>query len=295
MTPFQMFLVDKLLREEKGTYTLIFIEHVGNAKNDHYYNLLSKKMNKSFRYKVDKKNPLVKFFYFFLFVFKLKRQLSSIDSIFLSTINDKHIFALLKLIEFKDIISFDDGLGNVFVDGDFFESNKRLEYIKSKISKHYTIYQGLPNIVEREKIISLDLNHNVANGIVEKDIAIFLGQPYKEFLHYDMSNEKLKEILSKFKNSSYFPHPRENVIYEGVKYINTELIFEDYIYNILVDDPLVRVSVYTFFSSAALNVVGYDRVKVFSLSDERLRNKYKKLYDIFSEKGVINLEWRNNV
>lgn len=295
MTPFQMFLVDKLLKEEKGIYTLIFIEHVGNAKNDYYYNILSKKMSKSFRYTVDKSNPFVKFIYFFLFVLKLRKHLSNVDSVFLSTINDKHIFTLLKLIGFKDIISFDDGLGNIFVDGDFFENNKRLEYIKGKISKHYTIYKGLPNIVDCKKIVSLNLNQNIANGVVEREISIFLGQPYKEFLLHEMSDDKLKKILSKFKNSYYFPHPRENTIYDSIEYISTELIFEDYIYNLLVSDSHVKINVYTFFSSAALNVISCDRVKVFSLSDERLRNKYKKLYDIFAEKGVVNLEWRDNI
>ncbi|EIB6851105.1 glycosyltransferase family 52 [Acinetobacter baumannii OIFC0162] len=292
LTPFQMFLAEKIISRDAGKYTLLFIEHSENEKNNYYFNLLSEKVSAAYKYNVCKSNGFLKLYFYICFLIKLYFVSSKFDTVYLSTINDKHIYILLRFFNLKKIITFDDGIGNVYKDGVYFdEDNNIINYIKDRIISHYTIYKDLENIVEANKLKLISFNDSeITNNGTTNKISIFLGQPYKEFMGEDFDFSQLNEILNLYNIKYYFPHPRESVVYNGYEYIKTHFIFEDYILDLLKENSNLEVSIYTFLSSAALNVADYKRVKVFTLGDSDLLIRYRRLYDIFSKKGIPNLE-----
>ncbi|RDF66643.1 hypothetical protein DWA12_04800, partial [Acinetobacter baumannii] len=179
-----------------------------------------------------------------------------------------------------------------YTDGVYFdEKNNIINYVKERIISHYTIYKGLENIVEANKLKLISFNDSeITNNSAINKISIFLGQPYEEFMGKNFDFSQLNEILTLYNIKYYFPHPRESIVYNGCEYIKTHFIFEDYILDLLKKNSDIEVSIYTFLSSAALNVADYKRVKVFTLGNNDLLVRYRKLYDIFSKKGIPNLE-----
>lgn len=292
LTPFQMFLAEKIISKDSGKYTLLFIEHSENEKNNYYFNLLSGKVSIAYRYKVTYSNNVLKFSYYICFLIRLYFVFLKFDTVYLSTINDKHIYILLRLFNLKKIVTFDDGVGNVYTDGVYFDDKNNItNYIKENIIFHYTIYKGLENIVQENKLKLISFNDSeIPNNDPVNKISIFLGQPYEDFMGENFNFSQLNEILKLYKINYYFPHPRESIIYTEFEYIKTHFIFEDYILDLLKKNYNLEVNVYTFLSSAALNVAGYKRVKVFTLGSSDLLVKYHKLYDIFGRKGIPNLE-----
>jgi beta-galactosamide-alpha-2,3-sialyltransferase len=292
LTPFQMFLAEKIISKDVGKYTLIFIEHGENEKNNYYFNLLSEKVSAAYRYNVCNSNGFLKLYFYVWFLIKLYLVSSRFDTVYLSTINDKHIYILLRFFNLKKIVTFDDGIGNVYIDGVYFDENNNItNYVKERIISHYTIYKGLENIVEADKLKLISFNDSeITNDDTINKVSIFLGQPYEEFMGENFDFSQLNEILTLYKIKYYFPHPRESIVYNGCEYIKTHFIFEDYILDLLKKNSNLEVSIYTFLSSAALNVADYKRVKVFTLGSSDLLNRYRRLYDIFSKKGIPNLE-----
>lgn len=287
-----MFLAEKIISRDTGKYTLLFIEHTENEKNNYYFNLLSEKVVAAYKYNVCKSNGFLKLYFYFCFLIKLYFSFPKFDVVYLSTINDKHIYILLRFLKLKKIITFDDGIGNVYTDGVYFdEKNNIINYVKERIISHYTIYKGLENIVEANKLKLISFNDSeITNNSAINKISIFLGQPYEEFMGKNFDFSQLNEILTLYNIKYYFPHPRESIVYNGCEYIKTHFIFEDYILDLLKKNSDIEVSIYTFLSSAALNVADYKRVKVFTLGNNDLLVRYRKLYDIFSKKGIPNLE-----
>ncbi|MGM7308406.1 glycosyltransferase family 52, partial [Acinetobacter baumannii] len=77
----------------------------------------------------------------------------------------------------------------------------------------------------------------------------------------------------------YFPHPRESKRYNGIDYIDTPLIFEDYILKLLVEGYFVEL--YTVLSTAALNVASLKNIEIIVLHEENLGKNYAEFYQLF--------------
>ena len=293
LTPFQLFLAEKIIRKEDD-WILVFITHGNNRKNDYYYEEIQSKIKKSFRYNVSNHNILLKFLIYIFFLIRVLFSIGFVKEVMVSTINDKHVYILLKFFSVNDIVSFDDGVGNIYLDGVYHDSNNKVvNYIKDRIVKHYTIYSGMKNIVEDQKleeIIFLQEEGLHSDGISSETISIFVGQPYDEFLDGVGNADKISKLMKELCIDFYYPHPREKELIDSVKYINTELIFEDYILKILHDNPELNIKIYTFFSSAVLNVSGFYRLTTFSVRDKYLQGKYRALYDIFDKNDIIKVE-----
>ena len=56
------------------------------------------------------------------------------------------------------------------------------------------------------------------------------------------------------------------------------LVFEDYIVSYLEDNPEVMVEVYSFISSAMLNIASLDRIELNYIYDSYLYDNYKDFY-----------------
>ena len=101
--------------------------------------------------------------------------------------------------------------------------------LKDISSLHYTIYD-MDNIIKKYQKESLCLNLiivlvNALNGVLK----ICLGQ---RLYNDDTKNVDLfKKIIDKYNIDYYLPHPKESFVVDGVKYYDSDLIFEDIICN----------------------------------------------------------------
>lgn len=166
------------------------------------------------------------------------------------------------------------------------------ESVKKLVSTHYTIFQKSNYLLDKSKLISL-ISDNVEVKIKNEKIGIFLGQPLGEYNYSFFDSKNILALINEFNILYYFKHPREKENYNFVEYIDTEKIFEDYILELL--DQGYEVEVFCFFSSAALTVVGLQNVKVYSLFDNLVFNRFSELFLQFKENGVnlINMDHKN--
>ncbi|WP_228138159.1 glycosyltransferase family 52, partial [Acinetobacter baumannii] len=74
-------------------------------------------------------------------------------------------------------------------------------------------------------------------------------------------------------------HPREVEKYTNFEYIDSSLIFEDYVLKLLKDGYFVEV--YTVLSTAALNVASLKNVRVKVLCEKNLNINYFQFYELF--------------
>ena len=229
-----------------------------------------------------------------------KNNILNVSKFFVSSIENPFIQLLLSDVNFDQIYTFDDGTANIspksiyhvkerksilqkinaMILGIKFDQN----YIKNNSVMHYTIFENFKNITDRTYFIPLfkDIKFNNA----DKYVKIFVGQPYEEF----KVNKKLdiNKILTTHSITKYFPHPRERGIISDVEYISSDLIFEDYVINLLELGYFVEV--YTFFSTTALNLSSLKNVKVFSLKNGELYGSYSDLYDLFELNNIKVIE-----
>lgn len=234
---------------------------------------------------------------------------SSYD-VYFANINDMTISQLCTMININRVFTFDDGIGNVnkksiyFIDERKSIQNKFLRWVmgikenqetlKEKISKHYTIYEGLDNIVGKEKLVPLSIWPFEPSlnklACVRKVKKIFLGQPLDELgIEESIIIKKIKKLDIEY----YFPHPREKSKVDGINYINTPMIFEEYIYNEIIKNTDTNYEVYSIISSALLNIIELSltkRLSVHYLFTEEIKKQYSDVYELFDKMNINSIE-----
>ncbi|MDP8143288.1 glycosyltransferase family 52 [Pasteurella atlantica] len=315
MTPLQMLIAEKIIElHSEDKFYAIVLGQKENSKYYYYANRLKEKCIKlEFIEQPSFNNKLLIFF--FIIKFKLKGIiLPNINKIFLANIHFLPLLGLLSTLRFKEINTFDDGLANI--DNTSFLFTKRehgflkriilsilvggfyKENIKEFSKIHYTIYKDLPNIIINTSFISLLPENTVwkkNNGETSNIVKIFLGQPIFENSNISDKNIIKKNInliklaLKYCKADYFFPHPRENYKVDGIKNINTSLIFEDYIIKLIKNNPRNKYIIYTFFSGAVLNVINLPNIEVVSLRHHELPEIWNNAYNVL-EKFNIKIE-----
>lgn len=314
-SPFQVLLAEKIISlfsEEKFYSIMIMPER--NKKYSYYANRLFSKSSGNGFYILNKPDKSKVEFFFELVKCKIKfNKIKSVNKVFLANVDNIFFQFILSSINFKELYSFDDGLANIVYSSGLYNGNQssiftKLIYyflgnkynyrkLKEMIKFHYTVYDK-KNIVDKTILLDIfDSLNTLPQEKIFKDpnlyknkVSILLGQPI-----YEQENLSKDDILSKqidvikkinkeFNIDYYFPHPREGYIVEDIEYIETDLIFEDYLIQNMKMDTFYTI--YTFFSGAALHWNNLDNVKVISIqpsdySIERLDN-----YKIMSEFGV---------
>lgn len=247
---------------------------------------------------------LIKFYCKFLFAKNIgKVYLSSIDNIFCQMI--------LSLLNKVEIYTFDDGTANLDTNSFFYRLHPksikykwirrvfRIKYDIFDIRKlsvcHYTIYKDASNITNKKKFISL-LPNNIQENKSSNIVKIFLGQPVWQ-ISQDMSeteqrdrNQKntriIEQAIEACKANFYFPHPRETYKIKNVQYIETPLIFEEYLIEQLRKNPNRSYKIYTFFSTAGLNVISLPNVRVVSLRNNSIPKKWDNIYNLLIKMNI---------
>lgn len=299
-TPLQVIIAERIidLHPNEQFYGILFTSNM-NSKFDYYFKRLSKRCL-VFDYFIYSQG-LFKNFDTFFNLYKLKNKLSkyNFNKIILASIDNLLCQTLLSNDNFDRLETFDDGTANIYKKSIFFMNEKytfiqliarwllgvsyNLQKIKSNSSLHYTIYD-MENIIDNLQSLSLySFIENNSEKSELKKIRIFLGQPINEL---GITIDILNGILEKYQINYYFPHPREINKEINIEYIDTHLIFEDYIYQQVKENPSYIYEIYSICSTASLNVLKYPNVKVKIIKSDLTQRALDDIYDLFSKVGV---------
>lgn len=307
MTPLQTLIAKEIIfLFPDENFDLIYVSLSGSPKDVYYYELIKGFCDRSFFIR----EP-ASFLEIFLLRFFVKRLRDSYFKLYLANIERKYIHLIASRLNVKEINTFDDGVGNIIRTSVFYSKEseiffKRLmwkiigvnfnkQLIRDKAKVHYTIYNNIPNIIENLVTVSLFPENGKLNLSVkenrEKVVTFYLGQPLTD-IDSNFNMIFVERKLSKIKIDYYFPHPREIVFPKGnFQVVESLLIFEDYIINFLKDNPNVRVEVYSFISSALLNVSSLLKVQCIYLYNDDFMMRYKDFY--FFSKSKFNIKLKN--
>ncbi|MGX2948407.1 glycosyltransferase family 52 [Frederiksenia canicola] len=262
-TPLQVLIAEKIIEKySQESFYGVMIYSVDNPKFQFYAKRLAKKCDVFFslHQHIDRFNLLKE-------IFQIKCQFKNkqFDKTFVASINDIQIQFLLSSVKFNSLYTFDDGTANIVNNSVYYNDephtfirkainrllNNKYSIAKLKIlsQKHYTIYPDFPNVIANTEYIDL-FNLPSSSEIDESNVVnILLGQP----VYFDnQANIALADrVIKRFNIDYYLPHPREQYKLNNVRYIETPLIFEDYMAQYFSNQ---KCRVYTYFSSAVLNI-----------------------------------------
>lgn len=122
--------------------------------------------------------------------------------------------------------------------------------------------------------------------MIEEDVTDVTLQMYD--LNNNYNKDYIVAILKKFNIDVYFPHLRENYnLDKEVGIIKSDYVFEDYVVNLFLEYK--KINIYTFFSTAAINVDEIPNVKIYCLINDFLKENYSDLYELFDFNSKLNL------
>lgn len=262
-TPLQVLLAEKIIKEYPNeSFFGVMIYPVKNTKFEYYSTRLSQCCEKFFslHQHTDRFNLLKE-----IIQLKYKFRNRYFDRVFVASINDIQIQFLLSAIKFNSFYTFDDGTANIVPSSIYHHDDpntliRRIlnlvlnnkystKKLKSLSQKHFTIYDNIPNIINNTKFINLFTLINQEKEDNNDSINILLGQPV--YLDKNKNILLAKKVIQQFNIDYYFPHPREQYIISDINYINTHLIFEDYIAQ---QSDKKKYRIYSYFSSTLLNL-----------------------------------------
>ncbi|MDP8033191.1 glycosyltransferase family 52 [Pasteurella atlantica] len=306
-SPLQILIAEKIIATyPNDVFYGLMICCIENSKYQYYYQRLKSKCEKCeliYTHKPYKKWVFYKLV--FKRLFKL-HNLSQVKKIFLTNTTAEIMQIYIGDAKNADIITFDDGLANINIEDNFLirerplrSRTKFLQYfmriptvkdILAKQVKHYSIY-NLPNIMGKYEKISLFETPNYEQDYNEV-VNILLGQPiYENSKNGEQRNIALIEkVFTNYHIDFYYPHPRENYKINQAPYINTKLIFEDWIIQQTQKYPQKQYRLYTFFSSAAINLIDMPNIEVIALNPKDCPENFLPLYTIFKK---LNIEVKN--
>lgn len=302
VTPLQMIIAEKIIKlKPEEDFDLIVIALSDNDKYRYYYDRLKNICVTSMYYTTEKG---MKGFLNYIRKLNKTKLDKKYQSLYLASIDSRHFQYILSRNKKANIYTFDDGTANIIPQSLYYSNSKPklfkrmvwrgfaikhyMEDIKKLSSLHYTIYKDVPNIIEKTQFVKLYKEYKSSSTPVTRVVKIYLGQPLEE-ISIDFNSQYVAEIIAKLGIDSYYPHPREKVIPKGeFNIITNQLVFEDYILSYLEDNPEVMVEVYSFISSAMLNIASLDRIELNYIYDFYLYENYKDFYEF--AKNAFNIQ-----
>ncbi len=251
-------------------------------------------------------------FFFSLIKLRLfiKQQLQQYNfiHIYAASIFDICIQLVLSHTKFKDFKTFDDGTANLFIDSKFYQTQEKSNWyysytrfflkiqfttikLRNLSKEHFTIFnekiilREAPYIKHYIDITPKSLNLTQFHRTSNKTINIFLGAPW-EVLDYNLNY--IENLYIHITDALYFKHPRETIHSSVFNYINSNLILEDFIVNLLNENPSCKVNLYGLLSTSLLTVANFPQVSCICIYDDNMKAQFKMLLDTFA-KGNVRL------
>ena len=279
LTPLQAWIAQQLIRQKQPAPAHLLMICYAEADNDkfhHYYQQTAALCEHS-DYVVLSQNKWCRKF----MLPKLQKNIAKqYDTVYLANVDSESVHYVLSHIAFNHLETFDDGTANLYPNSIFYQTQtfnlikqiyrclQGIRYqtkdLRELSQQHHTLYPQLPNIVAHTTPLRLwhdDLD--ILSKQPAQSYKILLGQPLFEQAE---DNVDLFTTLNRhIQADAYFPHPRESYRLPDVVYIQTPLIFEDYLIAEIQKQPARSFVVYSLGSSAALNVNAFPHVQVFAL------------------------------
>ena len=193
------------------------------------------------------------------------------NAIYMCHVDIPWVRLLLSKQKKANLISYDDGsrnLSNKAIHsvenlGAFYKYICKIFRIPSALElldrqiKHYSIYT-YPNSMGPSEYLPLftPLHKKTEVETFEEEESILLGQPIyeREVKAMEMNIAFTEQVIKDYHISKYFPHPREDYHISNIEYINTPLIIEDYLLQELKEHPERKYIIYSYCSTAVLNL-----------------------------------------
>lgn len=300
LTPLQMMIASKIIDENPAIYDILCVSYNDNEKYNYYFSKISVKCKKNYRFLIKSENKLGRLYDLICMKYFVKKNIrNEYNGVFVASIDNPFIHVILSFISKKELYTFDDGTANINKDSIYYNPVVKpfiqnifikfigciysLDRIKMESQFHYTLYNGFENVIKNTKILNLlKINDNVVG--VNK-ISIFLGQPLADIKY--VSTEQVISFMENYKIKKYFPHPRETEKFENLDYIDSKLIFEEYVQKLILSGYVVDV--YTLLSTAVLNVE-HKNLNVYVVVFPEMENNYLEIYNLFNKKGFTFLK-----
>lgn len=281
-TPLQAWIAQTIVHDEHlRPFDLVYITHEDSSEDRRLYDRLEALSRESYyifeRYKVfDFINHLSVFR-------RLPRSIftDTYEIILMASIDAPVPSSIISRNKSANLMTFDDGIANIVTSG-IYQSNSlsmrqkllrlalsapSMKELKRRIVRHYSLFPGLPNIVEPFRVTSVNLlrgNQPISNGL--KPIKYFIGQP----LHGIFTREQIKKIsiyLNLLDIDFYVRHPREM----GYPLIDVPLMDKK---GLLAEEAILLNSgnrpteIYTCFSAAAFILRAYVCKSILIIPDD---------------------------
>lgn len=224
-TPFQAWLAERVLIEEKvDSFDLIYFTQNNSIEDNYYYEKLALKAERSEYIFVLPQRINVLSLIFFKLRSRSWYKYSQYHTIFCASIDDFYITSLIRSNHNCRLITFDDGTSNIDTKSSYsyFKESRSirdsvyrfllnglpLTQVKSLIDKHYTMYDGYENIVDSSKLVFLDKLKRYSYEEKSVTKTYFIGTPFEE-IRSDKEIKGLEKYLEGWNFSAYVAHPRE--------------------------------------------------------------------------------------
>lgn len=309
VTPLQILIAEKIIQNRPAEDFDVIIFALENSEKFTYYAKRLEKYAQTYWFShVVYKNSISNLIDFIKFIikFKFKDFKKKYDNYYLSSIDSRYFQYIISQKKNTSLIfTFDDGTANIVKTSIYYVKNVNdrkkagifkifgIRYFQEDIREmsklHYTIYSDFDNIIENTQEIKL---FNTEKKCIKRQqiLNIFLGQPYEQ-LDSDLTLEKIEELMSKLQINYYFPHPREKNSPKNVKILSSEKIFEDYIVDFLSQNEDKYLKIYTFMSSAALNVKSFDGVNISFIQTRGLTEKYPDFFNMLKNHNFTIIQF----
>lgn len=230
-------------------------------------------------------------------------KIPQVDTLYMCNVDMPMPRLLLSRQQNAELISFDDGsrnlsneaIQNIENQGTFYKYICKIFRIPSaqkllkRQIKHYSIYQYPNNMGPAEYLPLFTPTQESDLRVFNEEEIILLGQPLYE-QQGDRAMEKniafTKRVIEDYHITKYFPHPREDYHISDIEYIDSPLIIEDYLIQELKEHPEKKYIIYTYCSTAVLNLQGISKqIEFVLLQPNDTPDSLKETYNLFSKLG----------
>lgn len=253
-------LIDKKIIK---SFDVIYLAKENTEQSFFYYKKISVNSQRSNYFVNDKKFP------FHAHDIKKIFDGERYNGVFFATVDSIYVHYILSIIKYNKIVTVDDGTANIKYNSHYYMDKRTIIYkivyalfnikydlrrVKHNINTHYSIYNGVENLIDN--VCFNDLVFNTSSVENKKsNINILLGTVYGDITDdKDLLISKIREHLLENNDVFYYiPHPRDTKKYfNNVVLIDGVDIAEVKIIKALSENE--KVNVYGFSSSAQVNL-----------------------------------------
>ncbi|ULJ62190.1 glycosyltransferase family 52 protein [Wielerella bovis] len=309
LTPLQALIAQQLIRQTAPTpahLLMVCYAEADNAKFRHYYQTTAQLCQRA-NYIVVPNGKWQRE----CSLFKLLKNLDkSYQTIYAASIDNPNVQYPISHLHFEKLETFDDGTGNLYPNSILYRNRPcglkrklinllqgmryQTEDLRRLSAQHHTLYPSQSNISPNTVPLQLwDTQPETLFSGCLKPQKILLGQPI--FTRNEDNIALFSQLCDHIQANAYFPHPRENYRLDKVKYIDTILIFEDYLLQQIQMQPETEFHIYHLASTAAINVNHFPRTQIHALRPDSEFFRQPSLVYLYDLMAKMNIAIENFV